>query len=122
MRVLIADDDADLRDLVTIAVEKAGSEVVAAVASGTEAWAALQSTDVDLAVLDISMPGMTGLEVVEKVRSDDELRELSVLIITADGAPGIAEQVHLAGANGLITKPFPVRELVRFIRDVAERL
>jgi two-component system OmpR family response regulator len=122
MRVLIADDDADLRDLVTIAVEKAGSEVAAAVASGTEAWAALQAMDVDLAVLDISMPGMTGLEVVQKVRGDDGLRDLNVLVITADGAPGIAEQVQAAGANGLLTKPFPVRELVRLIRDVAARL
>ncbi|WP_291048592.1 response regulator [Herbiconiux sp.] len=122
MRVLIADDDADLRDLVTIAVEKAGSEVAAAVASGTEAWAALQAMHVDLAVLDISMPGMTGLEVLQKVRDDGGLRELTVLVITADGAPDIAEQVHAAGADGLITKPFPVRELVRFIRDVAERL
>lgn len=122
MKVLIADDDADLRDLVTIAVEKAGSEVAFAVGSGTEAWAALHEAEVDLAVLDISMPGMTGLEVVQKIRSDEELRELNVLIITADGAPGIADQVHTAGANGLITKPFEVRELVRFIRDVAGRL
>lgn len=121
MKVLIADDDADLRDLVTIAVEKAGSEVAAAVASGTEAWAVLQAEHIDLAVLDISMPGMTGLEVLQKARSDDALDGLTVLVITADGAPDLAERVQAAGADGLITKPFPVRDLVRFIRDAATR-
>ncbi|WP_382307520.1 response regulator [Herbiconiux sp. UC225_62] len=122
MRVLIADDDQDLCDLVTIAIERAGFTVVAAVADGAAAWNVLQEEEVDLAVLDISMPELTGLELTEKIRADDELRELSVLIITANVQPSTAEAVHLAGANGLITKPFVVMELVAFVRDVAERL
>lgn len=122
MNVVIADDDADLRELVTIAVEKAGFDVAAAVGTGTDAWAALQETPVDLAVLDISMPGMTGIELVERMRADDELREQNVLIITANAQPSTAEAVHAAGANGLITKPFQVRELVEFIRGIAERV
>jgi len=120
MNVVIADDDADLRELVTIAVEKAGFDVAAAVGTGTDAWAALQETPVDLAVLDISMPGMTGLEVVRRVRADERLHDLTVLIITADGSAGIADEVREAGANGLVTKPFQVRELVRSLRDLAE--
>ncbi|MGA1835593.1 response regulator [Herbiconiux sp. 11R-BC] len=122
MRVLIADDDQDLCDLITIAVEKAGYTVVAAVSNGAEAWNLLQSDEVDLAVLDISMPELTGLELTEKIRADPELRELSILIITANVQPSTAEAVHLAGANGLITKPFVVMDLVAFVRDVADRL
>ncbi|WP_066043992.1 response regulator [Herbiconiux solani] len=122
MRVLIADDDEDLRDLVTIAVEKAGHEVVAAVGDGQSAWDVLNAEEIDLAVLDISMPGMTGIELVERMRADDELREQNVLIITANAQPSTAEAVHAAGANGLITKPFQVRELVEFIRGIAERV
>ncbi|MBF4573361.1 response regulator [Herbiconiux sp. VKM Ac-1786] len=122
MKVLIADDDADLRDLVSIAVEKAGYEVAAAVGDGLSAWEALKADEIDLAVLDISMPGLTGLELVQRIRADDELREQHVLIITANAQPSTAEAVHLAGANGLITKPFQVRELVEFMRGVADRV
>lgn len=122
MKVLIADDDADLRDLVSIAVEKAGYEVAAVVGDGLSAWEVLKADEIDLAVLDISMPGLTGLELVERIRADDELREQHVLIITANAQPSTAEAVHLAGANGLITKPFQVRELVDFMRGVADRV
>ncbi len=123
MRVLIADDDQDLCDLITIAVEKAGYSVVAAVSNGADAWHVLHESDeVDLAVLDISMPELTGLELTEKIRADPELRELSILIITANVQPSTAEAVHLAGANGLITKPFVVMDLIAFVRDVADRL
>ncbi|MFB2582470.1 response regulator [Herbiconiux sp. P15] len=118
MNVLIADDDADLRELVTIAVEKAGGAVVAAVGTGTDAWAALQSTDIDLAVLDISMPGMTGLEVTRLAREHPALRDLTILIITADGSVTIGEEATAAGADALIRKPFQVRELVRSLRDL----
>ena len=122
MKVLIADDDADLRDLVTIAVEKAGHEVVAAVGDGVSAWERLKAEEIDLAVLDISMPGLTGLELVQRLRSDDELREQHVLIITANVQASTAEAVHSAGANGLITKPFQVRELIEFMRGIADRV
>ena len=121
MKVLIADDDADLRDLVSIAVKKAGHEVAAAVGDGLSAWDALKAEEIDLAVLDISMPGLTGIELVQRLRADDELREQPVLIITANVQQSTAEAVHLAGANGLITKPFQVRELVEFMRGIAER-
>jgi CheY-like chemotaxis protein len=122
MKVLIADDDADLRNLVTIAVEKAGHEVTAAVGDGLTAWDMLKADEIDLAVLDISMPGLTGIELVERMRADDDLREQHVLIITANAQPSTAEAVHAAGANGLITKPFQVRELVDFMRGIADRV
>jgi DNA-binding response OmpR family regulator len=118
MNVLIADDDADLRELVAIAVEKAGFTAVAAVGTGSDAWAVLESTPVDLAVLDISMPGMTGLEVTRKARADPSLEGLTIIIITADGSVSIETEATGAGADVLIRKPFTVRELVRSLRDV----
>lgn len=119
MNVLIADDDADLRELVSIAVLKAGFTVTAAVGTGTDAWAMLQGSDIDLAVLDISMPGMTGLEVTRLARAEPGLEQLAVLIITADGSVTIGAEAEAAGANGLLTKPFQVRELVRLLREHA---
>ena len=119
MNVLIADDDADLRELVSIAVLKAGFTVTAAVGTGTDAWAMLQGSEIDLAVLDISMPGMTGLEVTRLARTEPGLEQLVVLIITADGSVSIGAEAEAAGANGLLTKPFQVRELVRLLREHA---
>ena len=119
MNVLIADDDADLRELVSIAVLKAGFTVTAAVGTGTDAWAMLQGSEIDLAVLDISMPGMTGLEVTRLARTEPGLEQLVVLIITADGSVSIGAEAEAAGANGLLTKPFRVRELVRLLREHA---
>jgi CheY-like chemotaxis protein len=119
MRVLIADDDVDLRNLIMIAIEKAGHEVVAAVGDGISAWEALKAEQIDLAVLDITMPGMTGVELVTRLRSDDDLREQRVLMITANVHAGVAEALHSAGVDSLITKPFKVRELVELIRDIA---
>jgi CheY-like chemotaxis protein len=119
MNVLIADDDADLRELVSIAVHKAGFAVAAAVGTGTDAWAVLQGTEIDLAVLDISMPGMTGLEVTRRARAEPGLEQLAVLIITADGSVTIEAEAEAAGASGLLTKPFQVRELVRLLREHA---
>jgi DNA-binding response OmpR family regulator len=121
MNVLIADDDVDLRELVSIAVKKAGFTVAAAVGTGTDAWAALQETPIDLAVLDISMPGMTGLEVTAKARAEPALAGIPILIITADGSVTIEADATAAGANGLVTKPFQVRELVRSLRELAAR-
>ncbi len=68
MKVLIADDDADISNLIEIAVNKSGHEVVAAVRDGISAWEKLQDGGIDLVLVDVSMPGMTGLELTVQAR------------------------------------------------------
>ncbi len=121
MKVLIADDDADISNLIEIAVNKSGHEVVAAVRDGISAWEKLQDGGIDLVLVDVSMPGMTGLELTVQARSSAVLRGVKIVVITANAQSTIAAAAHAAGADAMITKPFTVRELVQSIRDLADQ-
>jgi CheY-like chemotaxis protein len=68
--VVIADDDADIRALVRISAVRAGLNVVSEAADGDEALAAIRLLTPDLAILDVTMPGMSGLEICRAVRAD----------------------------------------------------
>jgi DNA-binding response OmpR family regulator len=110
-RVVIADDDPDIRALVSIAVRKAGLEHVEAAADGTAAWYALQSHRPDLAVLDVSMPGMTGLDLCRLARTDASLAGIHIVLLTA----AVDDQSRAAGldagADDFFVKPFSPKEL-----------
>jgi DNA-binding response OmpR family regulator len=110
-RVVIADDDADIRQLVRISATRAGLDVVADVGDGDAAWAAIREFAPDLAILDVAMPGLTGIEVCALVRADDGLAGVGVLLLSAavddaSRAAGLA-----AGATDYLTKPFSRRDL-----------
>ncbi len=120
-RVLVADDEDDIRALVCLAVTRAGGAVVGAVADGTTALAAARSDLPDLAVLDVSMPGATGLEVCTALRAEAATAGIRILLLSAgasldDVAAGLA-----AGADAYLAKPFQVSGLVRQVRALTER-
>jgi CheY-like chemotaxis protein len=77
--VLVADDDDDILLLVTTRLRRDGFEVVSA-RDGDEALALAREQRPDVAVLDIGMPGLDGLEVLERIRADDELRDMRVVL------------------------------------------
>jgi DNA-binding response OmpR family regulator len=110
-RILVADDDRDIRELVIAKLELAGYEVLA-LADGAKVLETLHDDPVDLAVLDLSMPGRTGVEICQQVRADEGLRKLPVILLSAraqesDVATGLA-----AGADDYVVKPFSPRELL----------
>jgi DNA-binding response OmpR family regulator len=116
-----ADDDADIRGLVEIAVTKAGLELVSIADDGPSALKAIRENRPDLVVLDVSMPGMSGLEVCRAVRADPELTGTAIVLLSAavddqSRAAGIQ-----AGAIEFLSKPFSPNELSKrlaFIVDV----
>lgn len=111
IRVVIADDDADIRALVAIAVRKAGLELVDTSFDGDSAWRSILTFAPDLAVLDVSMPGMTGLEVCRLVRANDALRGIRIVLLSA-AVDDASRQAGLdAGATEYLIKPFSPREL-----------
>ncbi|GIT79511.1 hypothetical protein LLS1_11800 [Leifsonia sp. LS1] len=115
-RIVIADDDDDIRGLMVIAAKRAGVEVAAAVDNGRAALDALLAEDVDLAVLDISMPALNGVEVAEAVRAQRPRTRIlmvsaSVQLLTDHGV--VAEQ-----SDGFIVKPFSPRVLSERIRQM----
>ncbi|HEV7726317.1 MAG TPA: response regulator [Modestobacter sp.] len=116
VRVLVADDEDDIRLLVALAVRKAGCTVVAAVADGTQALAAARTELPDLVVLDVSMPGATGLEVCAALRAEPATGGCRVLLLSAGASPDDVAAGLAAGADAYLPKPFTVAGLVDQVR------
>jgi CheY-like chemotaxis protein len=118
-RVLVADDEDDIRALVGVAVRRAGCVLVASVGDGEAALAAAATDLPDLAVLDVSMPGRTGLEVCAALRQDPATVGIRVLLLSAGASPDDVARGLAAGADAYLPKPFSVADLVAEIRDLA---
>ncbi|WP_405808689.1 response regulator transcription factor [Streptomyces sp. NBC_00210] len=119
-RILIADDDVDIRDLVAFKLTQSGHEVIA-VEDGMAALKAARSQPVDVALLDIRMPGMSGLDVCRELRAAPETESLPVILITARSQEGDVETGFAAGADDYIIKPFSPRELSSRVQAVLTR-
>jgi len=108
--VLIADDDADHRVLLALALQWAGHDVVTAEdASG--AMAALAAGGIDAALLDVRMPGGDGIELCRRLRAEPATAPLPVMLISADVNDQRILAALLAGADDYLTKPFHRAEL-----------
>ena len=117
-RVLVADDEEYIRLLVALAVQKAGCSVAAAVADGAQALALARAEPPDLAVLDVSMTGATGLEVCAALRSEPATSGCRVLLLSAGASPDDIARGLSAGADAYLPKPFRVAELVARVREL----
>jgi two-component system response regulator MtrA len=111
-RVLVADDDPDIRELVRFKLEQAGHDVVAVADGDAAVAAATDGEPFDLAILDVMMPRRSGLEVCEVLRADEATRGLPVLLLTAKAQERDVEQGFAVGADDYIVKPFSPRELM----------
>ncbi len=109
--VLVVDDDPDIRDLVAFKLGQAGYEVETA-ADGASALAAVAASRPDVAVLDVTMPGMSGIDVCRTLRSDPATASVLVVMLTARAQEGDVEEGFGAGADDYVVKPFSPRELV----------
>lgn len=118
--VLVADDDRDIRDLVSFKLRQAGFEVITA-EDGAGALAAVAEQHPDLAVLDISMPGLSGLDVTRKLRADPASRTVPVVLLTAKAQEGDVATGFAVGADDYVVKPFSPRELAQLDQQWAQR-
>nr|WP_296074877.1 response regulator [uncultured Actinoplanes sp.] len=118
--VLVADDDADIRDLVAFKLEQAGFEVIA-VGDGHTALEQARSRQPTLAVLDVSMPGLTGIDVCRMLRADAATAGMLIIMLTARVQEQDVEGGFSAGADDYVTKPFSPRELVSRIQVLLSR-
>ena len=117
-RVLVADDEDDIRGLVCLAVRRAGCTVVADVADGRQALEAARAERPDLAVLDVSMPGATGLEVCTALRAGGATAGVRVLLLSAGASADDVARGLAAGADSYLAKPFSVAGLVARVREL----
>jgi DNA-binding response OmpR family regulator len=119
-RIVVADDDADIRDLVVFKLRQAGHDVHA-VEDGAAAVEACQAVPPDLVVLDVMMPGMGGLDATRALRLDPRLARVPVILLTARAQESDIEQGFGAGADDYVVKPFSPRELASRVAAVLAR-
>jgi two-component system chemotaxis response regulator CheY len=104
--VLVVDDSKVMRDKVAACLKPRPALVVTHASSGLEAIEKLSLQHFDAVVLDLNMPDIGGIEVVEFVRSQDKLRALPIIIVTTRGDDASKAKALAAGANRFMTKPF----------------
>jgi two-component system, chemotaxis family, chemotaxis protein CheY len=118
-KVLVVDDSQSIRSEVADALGQAGISVVEA-ADATEAFARLaQHADISLVVLDVNMPGMSGLDVLERIQSDYASRKLPVLMLTTEAERSLVERAKKAGAKGWLIKPIKANLLVSTVNRLS---
>jgi DNA-binding response OmpR family regulator len=121
-RILVADDEPHIRRIVATLLDSASFSVIEAV-DGTDAISHIDSGEpIDGFVLDLMMPGATGIEVLAHVRGHAVHSRAAVIILTAKGQDTDREAALAAGADDFLTKPFSPKKLLARIQEiVAER-
>lgn len=116
-RILIADDDADVRQVLVVALVDRGHEVAAA-RDGAVAVRMLTEGTPDLVVLDVTMPQRDGFQVLDEL-TNSGLRDLTrVIMLTANGSEHDASRIFELGADAYSTKPFGLDELIAQVEEL----
>lgn len=117
LNILLVDDDQNLVTTLSYGLHKAiGKAVSVAICfSGSEALSLLATERFDVVISDFNMPGLSGLELLNRIRRDH--REIVLVLITAYGTDALEEEVHRLGI-GYVTKPFEPARLVQTIHDL----
>ena len=118
MKILTVDDSRTMRDMLRMALVKAGFNVVEAV-DGEHGLEVLNANGADVIITDINMPKLDGFGFIEAVREDDAWRATPILVLTTESDPAKKDRARRAGATGWIVKPFHPDKLVEAIRRVA---
>ena len=119
-RLLVADDDRDIRDLVAFKLEQAGY-AVEAVDDGVAALEAALASTPALVVLDVMMPGLSGVDVTRELRADPRTAHVPIILLTARAQEADVENGFATGADDYVVKPFSPRELVSRVQAVLAR-
>jgi two-component system chemotaxis response regulator CheY len=117
-RLLIVDDSKVMRDMVAACLRPIGEVSFEFAGSGLEAIERLALAGYDLVVLDLNMPDVGGIEVIEFIRSQDKLRALPILVVTTRGDDQSRMRVLEAGASGFLAKPFAPEQILTEVRGL----
>jgi CheY-like chemotaxis protein len=117
--ILVVDDNQDLRDLVQLFLDSSGCKILTA-PDGPSALTIIATHKVDLVLLDVMMPGISGLETLQRIRADQrpEIRALPVVMITAKAASEDIESALSLGAHSYIIKPFRGSHLREKVQEI----
>jgi len=111
IKVLIVDDMATMRRIIKSLLEQLGFKNIDEAEDGAIALEKLKKRNYDLVITDWNMPNMTGLELVQEIRKDPQLKEIPVLMVTAEAKKENVIAAIKAGVNNYIVKPFTAETL-----------
>ncbi len=113
--ILIVDDSASMRQLVSFSLKDAGYDVIAAV-DGKDALSKVNGTKVDMVVTDLNMPNMDGIELIRQLRAGSTNKFTPVVMLTTESQDAKKQEGRAAGASGWIVKPFQPEKLIAVIK------
>jgi two-component system phosphate regulon response regulator PhoB len=114
-KILVVEDDPDIMRILTHALTAVGHQVVPAY-GGEDAIRKVKAQKFDLVLTDLSMPKVSGVEVIQAIKSDPATQHIPVLAVTAHVWDGIAQSAGQVGCDGYISKPFSLKQLVQEIQ------
>jgi len=120
MKILIADDEKDVRDLVRFTFERRGFEVVEAT-DGSEAFTIAKQESPDLILLDAMMPGISGYEASRRLKKTEATKGIPIVFLSAKGQTYEVAEGLEAGAVAYIVKPFAPKELVAQVQEILQQ-
>ena len=120
-KILVAEDERDIRELIGFTLRYAGFEVELAT-NGAEAVEKAAAAQPDLIMLDVRMPKMTGYEACRQLKEDPTTAEIPIVFLSAKGQEVEIEQGLASGALEYIVKPFAPDELASQVKDILQRV
>ncbi len=121
MQILVVDDFSTMRRIVKNQLRELGFSNIREADDGSSALDVLKSTHIDFVVTDWNMPGMAGIDLLKAMRSDDNMKHLPVLMVTAEAKREQIVEAAQAGVNGYVVKPFTAAALKEKIDRIFER-
>jgi DNA-binding response OmpR family regulator len=120
-KILVAEDERDIRDLITFTLNYAGHQVVA-VANGEEAVQAALHEMPDMILMDVRMPKMTGYEACQNIKSNKEIQHIPIVFLSAKGQEAEIRTGLDAGATEYLLKPFAPLELTARVNELLAKI
>lgn len=120
MKVLLVDDEVDIRRIAALSLSGVGGMEVAQASGGSEGIRKAREERPDVILLDMMMPGLDGLATFRTLRSDPETSAIPVVFLTAKAMSAEVDRLRALGARGVLIKPFDPMALPRLLRELLE--
>ena len=117
LNALVVEDSPPMRKMIVFALSRIRELHVVEADDGVDALRKLAAQPLDIILTDINMPIMDGLKLVRRVRSDEALKSIPIVIITTEGAEEDRQRALALGANAYITKPIQAPQVIQLVRE-----
>jgi len=117
--ILVVEDQADNRKILRDLLTNSGFRVIEAV-NGREGIQLAQSSQPDLILMDIQLPGIDGYEATRKIKDDNNLKDIPIIVVTSYALSGDEKKAYEAGCDAYVAKPYSPREMLARVREYLE--